>query len=448
MQNPTNALRRGLLSAAILVALSTSAQADGDDVAALQARVEQLERMVQELLVEREADRSAMKEMEARTEKAIEERVATVVEEIAPPEKSDSRHTYAFGGYVKTDFIASAYSAGDLAPASVGRDFYIPGTIPVGGSDESTDIDYHAKESRLFFKSDHLLDSGDKLGAYVEMDFLLSGQGNERVSNSYAARIRHAFLKYNGWLAGQTWTTFQNVGALPDNLDFVGPAEGTAFGRNPMIRYSSGPWQFALENPETTVTPFGGGGRIVSDDSNVPDFIARYEAKGDWGNVIVAGIARQLKYEDIATGIDDTVSGYGVSVSGKSLFGDDDLRWMVNYGSGLGRYVGLNTANGAVLDANGELEAIDSLSGFLSYRHFWAPKLRSNFTYSFMQVDNDTNLTGFGVTEDVYSFHANLIYSPLPKVDVGVEYLHANRELESGLDGDLDRLQVSFKYGF
>ncbi len=60
---------------------------------------------------------------------------------------------------------------------------------------------------------------------------MLSGQGDERVSNSYAPRVRHAFFTYNNWLFGQTWMTFFNVGALPENLDFVGPAESTVFGR-------------------------------------------------------------------------------------------------------------------------------------------------------------------------------------------------------------------------
>jgi hypothetical protein len=33
-------------------------------------------------------------------------------------------------------------------------------------------------------------------------------------------------------------------------------------------------------------------------------------------------------------------------------------------------------------------------------------------------------------------------------MDFGIEYMRANREVESGADGDLDRFQFSAKYAF
>ena len=105
---------------------------------------------------------------------------------------------------------------------------------------------------------------------YLGSGFLASDQGNEVVSNSYSPRLRHAFISYNKWTFGQTWMTFFNVGALPENLDFVGPAESTIFGRQAMVRYTMGNWQFAAENPETTVTPFGGGGGVQRFEAQAP----------------------------------------------------------------------------------------------------------------------------------------------------------------------------------
>ena len=278
---------------------------------------------------------------------------------------------------------------------------------------------------------------------------MLSGQGDERISNSYAPRIRHAFLTYNNWLFGQTWMTFFNVGALPENLDFVGPAESTIFGRQAMIRYTMGPWQFAVENPETTITPYGGGGRIVADDNKTPDFVVRYNLKGESSSFTVAALLRQLRYEDQAAGISDKEDSYGLSVSGKWVFSNrDDFRWMASGGKGMGRYIGLNTANGAVLDEDHNLNGISSWGAFGSYRHFWSEKWRSNFTYGYLSVDNDTDLTGMGVTKTASSVHINLLYSPVPKLDFGIEYLRADRETESGDDGNLNRVQFSAKYAF
>ena len=148
-------------------------------------------------------------------------------------------------------------------------------------------------------------------------------------------------------------------------------------------------------------------------------------------------------------GASDSISGYGVSLSGKLKVGDrDDFRFMFTTGKGLGRYIGLNTANGAVLDANGNLEAIDQTGVFGSFRHFWNDKWRSNITLGYLTVDNDTSLTGTGVTKEASSMHLNLIYSPQPKMDFGVELLLADREIESGADGDLTRLQFSAKYAY
>jgi hypothetical protein len=67
----------------------------------------------------------------------------------------------------------------------------------------------------------------------------------------------------------------------------------------------------------------------------------------------------------------------------------DDIRFLVNSGGGMGRYIGLNVSNGAVLDANGELEAIDSTAWFVSYRHQWNDQRRSNVIYSAIEIDND-----------------------------------------------------------
>lgn len=466
-------LRKTILSLSIATVLSCgwtgSAFADGDSVEALEARISELEALVHQLMQNQKAPAATVDTaaVEAKAEEAAEAKVTAMLgqHEAAEAEKVH-KHSFKFGGYVKLDTIYSDYGAGSYAGA--GRDFYIAGTVPVGakGADGESYLDLHAKESRINFRSTHLLDNGSKLGTFIEMDFLLAPGGDERISNSYQPRVRHAFLTYDNWLFGQTWMTFFNVGALPENLDFVGPAESTIFGRQAMIRYTSGNWQVAIENPETTVTPYsgwkGGPGRVVTDDNKVPDLVLRYNLSGDWGSFTAAGIVRELRYdgtytypdpenegETLSVAVNDSETGWGISLSGKFVFGNkDDFRWMASTGSGMGRYMGLNTANGAVLDADANLHAIDSTGVFGSYRHLWSDKWRSNFTLGYLAVDNDTDLTGMGVTKNAMSYHINAIYSPLPKLDFGIEFMYADREVESGNDGDLTRIQFSAKYAF
>lgn len=354
--------------------------------------------------------------------------------------------TVKIGGYLKMDAISSSYSDGTLSAGNIGRDFYIPSLTPVGGSEENRTFDMHARQTRFNLGTESNID-GHKLKTFIELDFLATAGGNERITNSYSPRMRHAFIGFDNWLFGQTWSTFMNVGALPETADFIGNTDFTIFIRQTQIRYTTGNLQFSIENPETTVTPNGGGDRIVTDDNELPDFVARYNFKGDSLSLVAAVLARQLSYNDGAA-IDDSITAFGLSLTGKLMLGKDDIRFGVNTGSGMGRYIGLNVANGAVLDANGELEAIDSTAYYAAYRHFWNAKWRSNITYSAIAIDNDTNLTGTTATSDTSSVRINLFYSPTKKLTLGGEFAHANRELESGADGDMDRFQFTAKLAF
>ncbi len=434
-------IKRGLsvlaVSVSLLCGVNIEAMAGGDEYQRLENKIAELENMLLAL----------KKELNDRPVKEVVVKQVTSEKNKTTQYSDGESHTYSFGGFVKTTAAFSSYSDGDIASGTVGRDFYIPGTVPVGGEGESTDFDFGAKESRISFKSDHALKNGDKLSTYIEMDFLLTPGGNERVSNSYVPRMRHAFLKYNNWLFGQTWTTFQNLGALAESVDFLSASEGTVFNRQNMIRYTNGPWQFALENAETTITPFGGGGRIVSDDNSFPDFVVRYDHKKVWGHITLAALIRRLEYDVV--GNNESESSFGLSLSGKYKVGaKDDVRFMISSGQGMGRYMGLNTANGAVLTDTGGLDAIDSTGGYVSYRHFWSDRWRSNFTYSQLDIDNNAQYTGLGVTKSSKSAQINLLYSPTPKLMLGMGYLFAERTLESRVDGELNRLIFSAKYAF
>lgn len=351
---------------------------------------------------------------------------------------------FTFGGYVKLDAIVTA-SDGEIA--ALGRDFYIPALTPIGG-DSTTRFDMHARQSRLFFATATELEDGNKITGLLELDFMTSVNGNdERTVNGYSPVLRHAFIKYKDWTIGQTWSNFMDLSSLPDTLDFGGNPDAAIFIRQPQVRYTKGNFAVAVENPESTVTPFGGGGRMTTDDNATPDFTASYNLKTNWGVIRVAGLLRQIAIDDGK--FDDEVTSYGLSVSSKiDLDNKDDIRITVNTGKGLGRYVGLNTVNGAVLDANGNLEPIDVYSFSVAYRHLWSDQWRSTFLHSALVADNNAILTGVNATKSTKSYSANILYQATKKLMVGFEYKIANREIEAGTDGDLQRVQFSAKYEF
>ena len=362
--------------------------------------------------------------------------------------------TYKFGGYAKFDAMFSDYSDATPAGGSLMRQFYYTPQIPIGDGTGSSDMtaDFQARESRLNFRADTTTAGGDKITAFIEMDFLTHGDGNEVVSNSYSPRIRHAFIKYNKWTFGQTWSTFMDVSVLPEALDFVGPAESTTFIRQSMIRYTSGNLELAVENPQTFVNGGISGVTPTRDLSTIPDLIGRYTFKMSGGSYVrVAGLVRNLKIQETGTGSSQTdETGFGVSASAKFVFGNGgDLRAMVTAGEGVGRYIGLGFVPDGYIDATtGNIETAEALAWFVSYRHLWSDKWRSNIMYGMTTIDYTDNAQAAGLNDTGSSIHVNLIHNILPKLDVGAEVIWGQREIVSGTDGDFTRFQFSAKYAF
>jgi hypothetical protein len=333
--------------------------------------------------------------------------------------KLDDDNSITFGGYVKVD---TRYTDGNI-----GANDYWYGGGTVLDQDQSN-FGISVNETRFNTKYVH----GDVTG-FIEMDFYgdaVSGGGNEVISNSSSPRLRHAFIKYKNVLVGQTWTTFQNTSSLAEAADFGGPLVASAFIRQGQIRYTNGGLQLAIENPET----YGGyrGSKTTRDDS-VPDFIGKYTFKGDWGNVSVSALARQLKS---LTNESESAFGYGVAGRIKT-FGKDDFRFQF-HGGEVGRYVGVTAAT----DMVGE-EVEDVTSIMVAYRHFWTDDMRSSVFYGNTQTDlTDRDRSHWGV---------NLFKNFTKQLSFGIEvgnFEMANASSASGntLGGDSNYMQLSAKY--
>ncbi|GGJ96414.1 DcaP family trimeric outer membrane transporter [Luteimonas terricola] len=448
---------RRLLATAVLVALAAPGMAFAQTAkeAELEARVAQLEAQIQTLLQGQQQQQESISQAQTRLDQVqVAQPAAAPLQ--SKPILANPDAVFTYGGFIKFDAMVTDTSDGAIAEGSAGRLFYVPSTIPVtaNGAEPDSDpyTDFHAAFSRFWFAADHTTEGGDKFRAYIEADMYGGGSanlGNEVSTNTHGVTLRQAFVTWNSWLAGQTWSNFQDVAALPEAVDFVGVTEGTTFVRQAQIRYTSGPFSVALENPHTTVSNITTAARNNAGGSDsLPDLTARYVMKGDWGHFSAAGLLRQLKSGD------ETATGAAVSLSGRFNIGaNDDIRWMANYGSGIGRYLGFGLGADSVVDANGNLHAQDGAGGFVAWRHAFNGKLRSNLMYSVAEFDNDRSLVGWGpgsfaATERAQSFHANLIYSPFPKLDIGAEIGWGQRELEDNRKGDLKRIQTTVKYTF
>jgi Porin subfamily len=363
------------------------------------------------------------------------------------------------GGFIKTVATFSKWSNGDVAANSLGRDFYLPQAIPIGGVRESTDNDFSAKQTRLWLNLDTQV-AGHTLKGYVETDFQTAAgtQGSERTTNGYNLALRRAYVQFDKLTVGQDWSTFQNATVLPESTDFVGTTEGTVFVRQPLVRYSaplgkSTTLHFGIENPESATANLGSTALIENDDDGIPDFTARLNHVTSFGEFAVAGLVRQLAVDNGVIG--DDAMGYGVSVSGKINFDAAkryDLRFMATYGSGIGRYVGLNFAPDAVfVSGANRLRPVKTFASFAALRLGWTPTLRSTLMGSYQNAkypDGFPVATFDAYNDEAWSVAGNLFWSPVKGFDLGVEYRHGERILVSGANGSLNRLEFAAKYSF
>lgn len=329
-----------------------------------------------------------------------------------------------FGGYVKAD---ARYVNGDLNY----QDYWI-GNNP--GAVDTSKLGLNIKESRFNISYIH----GDWTG-FIEMDFY-GGGGNEIISNSVSPRLRHGFVKNKHWLIGQTWSTFMPVAALVESLDFGGPMVAEGFIRQVQIRYSTGNWQFALENSQTYGDSDGNGssgnvgvtGSNNDPDSKIPDLVARYNVKRDWGQASVAGLLRKVDQG----GIDATATA--ISLSGKiNAIGQDDIRFQLTLGES-GRYAGITLATDIVVDPiTDEIRAEQTTAWYVGYRRVWSDKYRSTIFYG----NGETDILG----HDRSHYAVNLIKQYTPNMIIGVEfgkYVVA----DIGLDLDSSYFQTSVKF--
>jgi hypothetical protein len=412
-------------------------------MASMQTQIDQISQKKSDEMSEEEvALRSRLETLESSIQ-ASQDAASTTFDEDSFPNSMMIPGTSAamrMGGFVKMNIVNSFDPLGSL-------DRFIANSIPVPQETSTSRTTLTVSQSRLNYD----LRDKTKFGtmrAYVEGDF--AGDGD-------TFRLRHAYGQFKDMLAGKTWSVFQDTDAAPEEIDFEG-INGAVNVRQAQIRYfpkMGQDWNmvFSLEDPNPEVT----GGTATS---RWPDLVA--SVRRTWFNrwhIRSSVIVRQITaiWDDDQTGdTESQVTGWGLSLSGKTSTqfwnagGLDNIMFQINYGEGIGRYVNdLNTAGGedAIFDSTGNLETLPVFAGYVAYQHWWRESARSTLNLSWVNVDNLS-------FEDDAAYHKtfrgalNYIWSPTPRIDLGVELIYGERENKNGEDANASQLQLSTKYRF
>jgi len=424
----------------------------------LQNRVETLSR--EEAAVEAKADETAklvqeavQKAREAKAEADRAHRAAIAVD----LEKEEDLHrtqgktfhvpetktVLTLSGYVKADVI---HDFDKIASPSkfVARQIVVDGQ-PSGEPSSRTTLSANA--SRFLIASATPTDIG-KLSTLISMDFF----GNSTES-SPDPRLRQAWgqlddLFWGGGLrVGQAWSSWDDVPALPETMDFEGP-NGSQQTRQPLVRWERDfqkkytLW-VSVEDPDYSI-------QNGKEKSAWLDTIASLNWHGDWGHLKPALIGRQLRGDSDAGGGDDTAFGWGLQVAGDIkvpwLAKKDNFKFQAVYGAGTGSYNNDGGIDDAVFD-DGDLKAIESFQGYGAFQHWWLDSLRSNAVFGYVDVDTRNPQPGDTLERTMY-FAGNLVWSPIELMDIGGEFLWGQRDNKNGAVGTARRVQFSTKYLF
>ncbi|WP_227804014.1 hypothetical protein [Marinomonas profundi] len=310
--------------------------------------------------------------------------------------------------------IASLSSQGfalDLGEFN-GTQFKIGGYLKAEGVFNNPDtsnstFEGSASQSRLNVTTSRK--EGDhNLTGFVEGDF----RGDKDVF-----RLRHATITVDNLTVGQTWTGqfFANAPFDTEMINFYGTGIGTVSGNGAVVRpglvahYAKDGVRLTLQDP-------------IYNEAHHPDMVAGYThrtADGHAFNVAVTG-------RDVDLGNGDSEFGAALSLAAKLKFGDTSVSLSGFSGKGAAVYAGwgYNGSAGAAtseVDAQGDLITLTGFSAGVG--HKLSDKLRMNLRYG--QVTSDE--VSSAVADDTLKLTtANIIYTYLPGLDIGVELRDQN----------------------
>ena len=337
---------------------------------------------------------------------------------------------------------------------AMGNIDFVPYDIPMSrGYANRQRVMMDASTSRLFLKA--IINSRmlGRVHIYTDMDF----RGGDEFS--YLPRLRSAYVEVGGFTIGRDVTTFCDLAAAPETIDFQGP-NAYNFAFNEMIRYEHGFLRnhltvgIAAEMPQVSATY---GEHFSPIYQRVPDGIAYIQYA--WGenrssHIRASGVIRDMYLHDNINGKNTTQLGWGAQFSGHIDLGRwVDLYMNGVYGRGITPYI--QDLAGAPYDfaynpSNPERMQTMPMWGWQAAAqiNIIPGKMWLAGGYSEVRLEKHNGYLSDNQYHKGDYIFGNAFCNLSPNFTIAVEYLHGSREDMGGSKSSANRVSLMARYNF
>ena len=359
----------------------------------------------------------------------------------------NNRFSLALGGFVN---LRTSY---DFKGAVNNIDF-VPYDIPMSSTYANRQrVMMDASTSRIFVKA--IINSRllGRVEVFSDMDF----RGGAEFS--YIPRLRSAYIKVGGFTVGRDVTTFCDLNAAPQTIDFQGP-NAYNFAFNEMIRYEIDflrnhlRFGIAAEMPSVDGTY---GEYFSPIAQRVPDGIAYLQYS--WGenrasHIRASGVIRDMYLHNNSTGSNTTQLGWGVQFSGHiTITKWAELYMNGVYGEGITPYIqdlAGSSYDFAYNPSNPTQMQTMPMWGWQAAAqiNIIPQKIWVAGGYSEVHLEKKNGY----LSDDQYKrgqyIFGNAFYSITPNLTLALEYLHGSRKDMNGVNNTANRISLMAQYNF
>lgn len=325
----------------------------------------------------------------------------------------------------------------------------LEGSVNEGNNSDKFQSTLNATRFGFNFKTPKI--GNHSVGGKVEMDFF-GGAGRDTF------RIRHAYLTYDQWLIGQTWSNFNAVEYFPETVD-ASLSVGGSLTRVPQVKYSypvdkNMNLAFSLEDSKAeTVTTSGTQGFTTDAKAKLklPSAVGRLNYKFDNGSALSGRVFLTQKATN-HEGNDDFLA-WGAALGGKYQITDNTLvRFDYNHIKGDTKNV-LWSNYAYVFDANDNMKPNEFDVITLGLTKQITPKIRSTLGVGYMRANDDNSFADLVRNDSTQNKELkegwiNMFYNPVKPINLGIEYMYGERKTFSDQKGIDNRLNFTAIYDF